>query len=283
MAVASRPEGRFFFECYPHPALIGLFNLDATLAYKVARGTADGWRKLLVHLRSLATAEIQVENVDDYVTDDLAWTKANEDRLDALIAAYTAAYFWWFGTARSVVLGNPTEGYIVTPCNDRTRNLFLSRFGREGLNQPGPARAVRPSDARSVSTSKAATASNRAESRSVDAAQRGIQRPDATALPPIDDATTLVDLIATDPGALWCNPNDWMARDRCEGWRLDVEFIEVDGSPILSFAPFAKDGARQGGMRPADDDTRSEWHFIAAGSTKATPKAYRVNFNYVRL
>lgn len=74
-----------------------------------------------------------------------------------------------------------------------------------------------------------------------------------------------------------------MQRDRCEGWRLDVEFPEVDGAPILSFVPFARDGVKQGGMRPADEDTKSEWHFIAAGSSKSTPRTYRVRFEYVSL
>jgi predicted RNase H-like nuclease len=35
MAIPSATAGRFYFECYPHPAIIGLFDLDRILQYKV--------------------------------------------------------------------------------------------------------------------------------------------------------------------------------------------------------------------------------------------------------
>jgi hypothetical protein len=82
----------------------------------------------------------------------LEQNKSNEDRLDALIAAYVAAYFWWFGTNRSLFLGSLTDGYIVTPVNERTRKLFQSVFGAEGINPSGGATTIclaRPSSIRS--------------------------------------------------------------------------------------------------------------------------------------
>jgi len=263
MAVASRSEGRFFLECYPHPALIALFNLSRTLPYKVTRGTLCGWRQLLGHLRSLKEADLPITNVTTFVPEDLEWTKANEDQLDALVAAYIGAYFWWFGPARSIVVGSLTEGYIATPCNRQTRELLERSFKGYGVNQSGFAHSVRPA---------AQVAGVRADVASARAATNEIQggRPD------------LVDLVVRDHACLWCKHNSWMPRERCVGWRLVVEFLELDGQPVLTFGPFDSPGD-QGGLKPADDDTKLEWKFIAAGATSETPQSHRVRATYVPL
>ncbi|MER3589745.1 MAG: DUF429 domain-containing protein, partial [Mastigocladus sp. ERB_26_1] len=41
--------------------------------------------------------------------------KAAEDKLDSLICAYVAAYWWYWGEQRNLVLGDCTTGYIVVP------------------------------------------------------------------------------------------------------------------------------------------------------------------------
>jgi len=41
--------------------------------------------------------------------------KAAEDKLDSLICAYVAAYWWYWGEQRNLVLGDRTTGYIVIP------------------------------------------------------------------------------------------------------------------------------------------------------------------------
>jgi len=41
--------------------------------------------------------------------------KAVEDQLDALICAYVAAHWWYWGLARNWVLGDREAGYIVVP------------------------------------------------------------------------------------------------------------------------------------------------------------------------
>jgi predicted RNase H-like nuclease len=41
--------------------------------------------------------------------------KEIEDKLDSLICAYVAAYWWYWGAAKNLVLGNETAGYIVIP------------------------------------------------------------------------------------------------------------------------------------------------------------------------
>jgi predicted RNase H-like nuclease len=41
--------------------------------------------------------------------------KEVEDKLDSLICAYVAAYWWYWGEQRNLVLGDRTTGYIVIP------------------------------------------------------------------------------------------------------------------------------------------------------------------------
>ena len=41
--------------------------------------------------------------------------KAVEDQLDALICAYVAAHWWYWGLERNLVLGDRETGYIVVP------------------------------------------------------------------------------------------------------------------------------------------------------------------------
>ena len=144
MAVARRAPGRHYLECYPHPALVGLFGLNRCLRYKRGRGTALGWRRFLKLVRSLARKEPRVVNAEAVAPLDLAWTKENEDRLDALVAAYVAAWFWFHGTARSTIVGDLATGYMVTPHSVVSRELLLRTFGPERVDVEGVARAVRP-------------------------------------------------------------------------------------------------------------------------------------------
>jgi predicted RNase H-like nuclease len=265
LAVAGRTEGRHYFECYPHPALIGLFDLTRTLPYKVSRRDARGWGELLTRLRSLAGMDPPVQNVTDHVPPDMAQTKSNEDLLDSLIAAYAAAYFWWFGTAKSIVLGGLTDGYIVTPCNAKMRGLFLQVFDAVRVNPPGLAQAVRP-----AATGAVPPAAPRPASTGEGGAPHTAADPDGA-----------VELTATDTGNLWCRSNPWMRRDRCTGWRLLLRLIDLDAEPVLTFVPFNQHGDRQGGMKPADEDTKLVWEFVTQGATRTTPRTNRVLFEYL--
>ena len=51
--------------------------------------------------------------------------KAAEDKLDSLICAYVAAYWWYWGEQRNLVLGDVSTGYIITPCrvNEEVQGL----------------------------------------------------------------------------------------------------------------------------------------------------------------
>jgi predicted RNase H-like nuclease len=123
-AIPSAARGRFYFECYPHPALLGLFDLDRLVRYKVHHKDSQAWHALVQLLRSLVDAELPVTNIGSFVREDLPQTKQNEDRLDALIAAYVAAYWAKFGLSRSTLLGDLSTGYIVTPHSERMRAAF---------------------------------------------------------------------------------------------------------------------------------------------------------------
>jgi hypothetical protein len=143
MQVPEAKCGRYYFECYPHPALLGLFDLDHILKYKAAKGRTDEWQRLIVLLRSLIDAELPIRNIKAYVPDDLLQNKSNEDRLDALISAYVAAYWWRFGAGRSTMIGDPSTGYIVTPHSARTFAAFGRVFhGRMNQRELAPAAAA---------------------------------------------------------------------------------------------------------------------------------------------
>src|SRR5436305_4313500 len=115
MAVPWARGGRFYFECYPHPAIVGLFDLDHILKYKVVHRNLNAWQTLIGLLRSLASAELAVRNICSFVPEDLSQNKRNEDKLDSIISAYVAAYWWRFGIRRSTAIGDLSSGYIVTP------------------------------------------------------------------------------------------------------------------------------------------------------------------------
>jgi predicted RNase H-like nuclease len=123
--VAAQRRGRYYFECYPNASLVGW--LDSRPRYKVRLKDREAWNDVLAFLRGLEDAELSLTNAREALPDSFAPTKPNEDKLDALIAAYTAAYFWRFGLERSVVLGDAVTGYIVTPVNARMRALFAER------------------------------------------------------------------------------------------------------------------------------------------------------------
>ncbi|MDM9381901.1 DUF429 domain-containing protein [Chlorogloeopsis sp. ULAP01] len=114
--------GRYQIEVFPHPAIVHLFGLERILKYKKGR---------------LAERRLELIKLQDYITKTLpllepslcfcknqefillsstgAALKAAEDKLDSLICAYVAAYWWYWGEKRNLVLGDRTTGYIVIP------------------------------------------------------------------------------------------------------------------------------------------------------------------------
>jgi predicted RNase H-like nuclease len=160
MAIPGAESGRFYFECYPHPAILGLFNLSRILKYKVDHRNLNDWQALIRLLRSLASAELSIRNIWSYVQEDLPQNKRNEDKVDSIISAYVAAYWWKFGVQRSTVIGDLSTGYMVTPHSERTFGALARVFGGR-MNPRGavslPPRAVRPQEGAAARDRRQAT------------------------------------------------------------------------------------------------------------------------------
>ncbi|MDF5718131.1 MAG: DUF429 domain-containing protein [Rhizonema sp. NSF051] len=119
--IEPRKPGRYQIEVFPHPATINLFNLERILKYK--KGRLNERRLELLKLYNY------IENILPTLQPPLclcgsfrheipttgAALKQLEDKLDSLICAYVAAYWWYWGEQRNLVLGDRTTGYIVIP------------------------------------------------------------------------------------------------------------------------------------------------------------------------
>ena len=113
-------ETRKFFEVYPHPSMVVLFNLDMILRYKSKpkRDYDFRWEEFkkyqsyLGELKSLSLPN-EIIKIDVRTLRGKA-LKKYEDILDAIFCAYLSFYHWKYPDKCSV-LGNMKEGYISTP------------------------------------------------------------------------------------------------------------------------------------------------------------------------
>lgn len=113
--------GRYQIEVFPHPAIVNLFNLERILKYK--KGRLSDRRLELIKLQNyiidiLPSFSPPLRLCGSFLleipTTGVA-LKAVEDKLDSLICAYVAAYWWYWGEQRNLVLGDSTIGYIIIP------------------------------------------------------------------------------------------------------------------------------------------------------------------------
>ncbi|VEP18540.1 conserved hypothetical protein [Hyella patelloides LEGE 07179] len=122
--ITPQKLGRYQIEVFPHPAIVHLFGLDKILKYK--KGKLADKKQELARLRNyivtvLPQLEPKLSLAGDTRLPDLDRNvtgknlKAIEDRLDSLICAYVAAYWWYWGEAKNLVLGDETTGYIIVP------------------------------------------------------------------------------------------------------------------------------------------------------------------------
>lgn len=279
MAIPEAESGRHYFECYPHPAIVGLFDLDRILKYKVRHGDRSAWQNLVRLLQSLASAELPIPNVGTFVTEGLAQNQDNENKLDAIICAYVAACWWRHGTRRSTMIGDTTTGYIVTPHSDRTRRalsaVFHGRLNMEGDACPPPIEGQHP--APPVLPTKEVT-----PRRPVLSAAAAEQLP----AEPQDGWIGPVTLRATDTTNLWRTSrraliNPWMDESHMVQRRLWVRFIEEDGEPAILFVPFENQGQQQGGMKSAVQQmNRQLWHALVTDATRNNPIDFQVLYRY---
>lgn len=105
-----RDNSRRLFEVFPHASAIRLFQLPKILPYKKgplsSRAAALGaFRALLATSLARREPSFQSKSLPEIPTTakDL---KAVEDKLDAILCAYTAAHFWYWGQARNNILDN---------------------------------------------------------------------------------------------------------------------------------------------------------------------------------
>jgi predicted RNase H-like nuclease len=124
---------RRMIEVYPHTAILCLFRLPRTLKYKAKKGRTVASRKLafrelIGHLQSVSGPLFQLasthwQNLCSEIEQCRTSTTLDhaEDELDAYVCAYVALYYWTHRTARCGIIGDPEQGYIVTPIDDDAR------------------------------------------------------------------------------------------------------------------------------------------------------------------
>ena len=118
-AIAAKSRGRFQIEVHPHAASVQLFALDRIVKYK--RGTVAErarqlglWRQLLLDRLPRLIPPLTAPSLPEIPNSGPA-LKALEDRLDALLCAYIAAHWWYWGRERNDVLGDARRGYMIVP------------------------------------------------------------------------------------------------------------------------------------------------------------------------
>ena len=115
--IAPRRQGRFQIEAHPHAAMVSLFGLPRIVKYK--RGARVERARELRRLRSLMLSRLP--ELDPGLSLRLPAVprtgnlKPVEDRIDAVLCAYIAAYWWFWGERRNRLYGSEEEGYIVVP------------------------------------------------------------------------------------------------------------------------------------------------------------------------
>ncbi len=108
VVVAQQP-GRYQIEVFPHAAMIYLFQLEQIIKYKKGKlsdrqaGLQQLRTCMLSYLPNLEPPLGQLELAAVPTTG--AALKALEDCWDALICAYVAAHWWYWGSDRNWVLG----------------------------------------------------------------------------------------------------------------------------------------------------------------------------------
>ena len=141
-ACLTRPA-RAALEIYPHSAMVSLFGLARTLKYKV-RHPRDvrtaAFQERLHGLQGLAAADPPLDVKTSPRWEALAAAVGAgeghrvEDELDAYVCAYAAVYHGRWHGRRSLVVGDVTRGYIVTPADRRAEPALRAAAARHGVS-----------------------------------------------------------------------------------------------------------------------------------------------------
>ncbi|WP_017317612.1 DUF429 domain-containing protein [Mastigocladopsis repens] len=105
--IEPQKYGRYQIEVFPHPAIVQLFGLERILKYK--KGRLSDRRLELIKLYNYITdilpslqppVRLSASFLNEIPTTGAA-LKQVEDKLDSLICAYVAAYWWYWGEQRN--------------------------------------------------------------------------------------------------------------------------------------------------------------------------------------
>jgi predicted RNase H-like nuclease len=125
----AREKGRFQIEVHPHAATVNLFDLPRIIKYK--RGSRASRAKELRRLRSLTLSRLPrldpALSLRLPVIPKAGNLKPVEDQIDAVLCAYIAAHWWFWGTRRNRVYGFGETGYIVVPDRERPGAISAKR------------------------------------------------------------------------------------------------------------------------------------------------------------
>jgi predicted RNase H-like nuclease len=139
LPIDGRPAHRRALEVFPHSVAVAVFDLERVLPYKARRGrTLDSRRAALLRLVGLVAGLDDpppglprfvlphglLTGLSEAITGAAtgAALRREEDPVDALLCAYAAVLHL---AGRTVVLGEPATGVIVTP----VRGRHLQRLG----------------------------------------------------------------------------------------------------------------------------------------------------------
>ena len=112
-----KEPGRFQIEVHPHAAAVNLFDLARIVKYKHGRRDQRAselrrLRKLMVSCLPCMDPRLQLRLPPVPRAGSL---KSVEDQMDAVLCAYVAAHWWFWGSQRNRRYGTKEEGYIVVP------------------------------------------------------------------------------------------------------------------------------------------------------------------------
>jgi predicted RNase H-like nuclease len=118
-SIEPRQAGRYQIEVFPHAASIHLLGLSRILKYKKGRiatrvAALSQFQQLLLSRLPSLDPSLQPPALPP-VPSRGRELKVHEDQLDALLCAYIGAWWWYWGTARTLVLGDAKDGFIVVP------------------------------------------------------------------------------------------------------------------------------------------------------------------------
>lgn len=121
--ITAQKPGRYQIEVFPHPAIVHLFDRDRILKYKKGKliekkRELKRLRKYLVDILPQLNPALNLDlDKIPKIANNLTGRqlKIVEDKLDSIICAYVAAYWWYWGKERNIVLGDKSTGYIVVP------------------------------------------------------------------------------------------------------------------------------------------------------------------------